>query len=70
MTDRNVVIGNPIAKTKSIALHAAFAQQCDQDMGYEAALGSLCGFAHAEAFRVWRGVRPEVGPVIETFRSA
>jgi len=39
-------------------------------MDYEAALGSLCGFAHAQAFRVWRGVRPEVGPVIDTFRSA
>lgn len=45
MTDRYAVIGNPIAHTKSPALHGAFAKQCDQDMTYEAILGSLDGFA-------------------------
>ena len=41
MTDRYAVIGNPIAKTKSPALHAAFAKQCDQNMTYAAILGPL-----------------------------
>ncbi len=52
MTDRYAVIGNPIAHSKSPALHAAFARQCNQDICYEAILGPLDGFrASVEAFR-------------------
>lgn len=52
MTDRYAVIGNPIAHSKSPALHAAFARQCGQDIRYEAILGPLDGFRPAvEAFR-------------------
>ncbi|MDD3326107.1 MAG: shikimate dehydrogenase [Zoogloea sp.] len=52
MTDRYAVIGNPIAHSKSPALHAAFARQCSQDIRYEAILGPLDGFrAAVEAFR-------------------
>ena len=52
MTDRYAVIGNPIAHSKSPALHAAFARQCGQDIRYEAILGPLDGFrASVEAFR-------------------
>ncbi len=52
MIDRYAVIGNPIAHSKSPAIHAAFARQCGQDMAYEAILGPLDGFrATVEAFR-------------------
>lgn len=52
MTDRYAVIGNPIAHSKSPAIHAAFARQCGQDLSYEAILGPLDGFRGAvTAFR-------------------
>ncbi len=52
MTDRYAVIGNPIAHSKSPAIHVAFARQCGQDLVYEAILGPLDGFrAAVEAFR-------------------
>jgi shikimate dehydrogenase len=52
MTDRYAVIGNPIAHSKSPAIHVAFARQCGQDLTYEAILGPLDGFrAAVEAFR-------------------
>lgn len=44
MTDRYAVIGNPIAHSKSPALHAAFARQCAQDIEYTRILGPLDGF--------------------------
>lgn len=52
MTDRYAVIGNPVAHSKSPAIHAAFARQCGQDLTYEAILGPLDGFrAAVETFR-------------------
>ena len=45
MTDRYCVLGNPVAHSRSPAIHAQFAEQCGQDMGYEAVLAPLDGFA-------------------------
>jgi len=56
MTDRYAVIGNPIAHSKSPAIHAAFARQCGQDLSYGAILGPLEGFrTSVEAFRLEGG---------------
>ena len=56
MTDRYAVIGNPIAHSKSPAIHAAFAAQTEQDLSYEALLAPLDGFADAvAAFRASGG---------------
>lgn len=52
MPDRYAVIGNPIAHTKSPILHKLFAQQCGEDIVYEALLAPLGGFSEAaDAFR-------------------
>lgn len=47
MTDRYCVFGNPVAHSRSPAIHARFAVQCHQDLSYEAILVPLAGFAAA-----------------------
>ena len=49
MTDRYCVLGNPVAHSRSPAIHAQFAAQCGQDMRYEAVLAPLDGFADTVA---------------------
>lgn len=49
MTDQYAVMGNPIAHSKSPAIHTAFAAQTEQDMTYSAILVPLDGFAQAVA---------------------
>ena len=52
MTDRYAVIGNPVAHSKSPRIHAEFARQTGEDIGYTAILAPLDGFrATVEAFR-------------------
>lgn len=51
MTDRYVVIGNPVAHSKSPQIHALFAAETGQDMHYDRLLAPLDGFeAAARAF--------------------
>ena len=51
MTDRYCVFGNPIAHSKSPAIHAQFAASTQQDMQYEKLLAPLDGFtASVQAF--------------------
>jgi shikimate dehydrogenase len=61
MTDHYAVFGNPIAHSKSPAIHAAFAKQCGQDMDYTALLAPLEGFPETVlAFRAGGGAGANV----------
>jgi len=52
MLDSYAVIGNPISHSKSPLIHAAFSQQTNQSMQYDAILSPLDGFqATVEKFR-------------------
>jgi len=56
MPDRYAVIGNPVAHSKSPQIHAEFARQTAQDLGYERLLAPMDGFiATADAFRAGGG---------------
>jgi shikimate dehydrogenase len=73
VTDRYVVIGNPIAHSKSPRIHALFAAATGQDMAYEALLAPLDGFpATVRAFAAGggRGANVTVPFKEEAFRLA
>ena len=56
MTDRYVVVGNPVAHSKSPEIHAAFARQTGQDIDYGRLLAPLDGFRSTiAAFRATGG---------------
>jgi len=57
MTDLYAVFGNPIAHSRSPAIHAAFAAATGEDLRYEARLAPLDGFAGAIAEFVAAGGR-------------
>jgi shikimate dehydrogenase len=52
MTDQYAVIGNPVAHSRSPAIHAEFARQTGEDVSYGTVLAALDGFSAAvRAFR-------------------
>ncbi|MGE5471668.1 MAG: shikimate dehydrogenase [Bacteroidota bacterium] len=55
MTDLYCVLGNPVAHSKSPAIHAGFAAACGQDLRYEARLAPLDGFRETVAAFVAAG---------------
>lgn len=57
MTDLYAVFGNPIAHSKSPAIHSAFARQTAQDLRYETRLAPLDAFAASVAAFVAEGGR-------------
>jgi len=55
MQDRYVVIGNPIAHSKSPEIHARFAAQTAQNLVYDRLLAPLDGFARAVSDFICQG---------------
>ncbi len=73
MTSRYVVIGNPIAQTKSPFIYREFARQSGQAMSYEAIQAPLDGFAAVlAAFRAegGKGINVAMPFKIEAFALA
>ena len=71
--DRYAVIGNPVAHSKSPAIHAAFARQAGERLTYEALLAPLDAFAETvAAFRAagGRGLNVTVPFKLEAFALA
>ncbi|MBC7574495.1 MAG: shikimate dehydrogenase [Herminiimonas sp.] len=57
LPERYVVIGNPIAHSRSPDIHAQFARQCSQPIDYQRLLAPLDGFAAAVAEFIGQGGR-------------
>ena len=57
MSDRYCVIGNPIAHSKSPAIHHAFAAQTGQQLSYERCLAPLTGLSSTITQLIAEGVR-------------
>jgi shikimate dehydrogenase len=56
MTDRYIVVGNPIAHSKSPIIHTQFAQQTQQDIHYSSLLVAIDHFSEAvQRFRIKGG---------------
>ncbi len=73
MTDRYAVVGNPVAHSKSPVIHAAFALQTGQDIGYERLLAPPDAFRPTvEGFRKdgGKGVNVTVPFKLEAYRMA
>ena len=73
MTDRYVVIGNPVSHSRSPRIHTLFAGQCGQDMSYvtlEAPLDDFVGAVRDFAAGGGRGANVTVPFKEEAFRLA
>ena len=57
MVDKYAVIGNPITHSKSPVIHAAFAQQTNQDISYEAKQAPLDSFEATVKYLIAQGYK-------------
>ena len=62
MNDLYCVFGNPVAHSKSPAIHAAFATACGQQLRYEARLAAVDGFSQAVPNSSRLAVRERMSP--------